>query len=105
MELEMEPTTGGLRVSGEMTVYSASTLKPVLLRELQVEREALELDLSLVREFDTAGLQLLLMLQREAATTARKVRITACSNVVQGALELCRQAHFVSDPAVAGVPS
>jgi hypothetical protein len=45
MELEIEQTTGGLRVSGEMTVYSASALKPVLLQGLQIEREALELDL------------------------------------------------------------
>jgi anti-sigma B factor antagonist len=105
MELEIEQTAVGLRVSGEMTVYSASALKPVLLLELQIEREALELDLSYVREFDTAGLQLLLMLQRHAAATARKVRIVGCSHVVRAALDLCHQAHFVADSAGAGLSS
>ena len=105
MELEIEQTAGGLRISGEMTVYSASTLKPALLHELLIEREELQIDLSQVREFDTAGLQLLLMLQREAATAARKVRVVGCSQVVRAALDLCHQAHFVSDPAAAGLAS
>jgi anti-sigma B factor antagonist len=105
MELEIEQTAGGLRISGEMTVYSASTLKPALLLELLIERETLELDLSEVREFDTAGLQLLLMLQRQAATTARKVHVVGCSHVVRAALDLCHQAHFITDSAVAGLPS
>jgi anti-sigma B factor antagonist len=105
MELEIEPTPGGLRVSGEMTVYSASELKPVLLQGLQIEREALELDLSLVQEFDTAGLQLLLVLKRQAAIAARKVRIVGCSHAVRAALDLCHQAHLVEDSNPLGLPS
>jgi anti-sigma B factor antagonist len=105
MELEIEQTPGGLRVGGEMTVYSAAALKPVLLQELQIEREVLELDLSLVQEFDTAGLQLLLMLQRQAATAARQFRIVGCSDVVRAALDLCHQAHFVGDSVAPGLPS
>jgi anti-sigma B factor antagonist len=105
MELEIEQTPGGLRVSGEMTVYSASALKPVLLLELQTERETLELDLSLVREFDTAGLQLLFMLQRQAVIVARKFRIIGCSDVVRAALDLCHQAQLVGDSAVPALQS
>jgi hypothetical protein len=44
-------------------------------------------------------------LQRQAATAARKVRIVGCSHVVRAALELCHQAHFIADPAAAGLPS
>jgi anti-sigma B factor antagonist len=105
MELEIEPTAGGLRVSGEMTVHSAAALKPVLLQGLQIEREALELDLTLVQEFDTAGLQLLLMLQREAAIAARKVRIVGCSHAVRTALDLCHQTHLVDPSDTPGLPS
>lgn len=94
-----------MRVSGEMTVYSASALKNALLPELPIEREALELDLSLVREFDTAGLQLLLVLQRQAAAAARNFRIAGCSDVVRAALDLCKQTHLVDDSAVPGLPS
>jgi anti-sigma B factor antagonist len=105
MELEIEQTPGGLRVSGEMTVYSASALKTALLLELPIEREALELDLSLVGEFDTAGLQLLLVLQRQTAAAARNFRIVGCSDVVRAALDLCKQAHLVGNSAAPGLPS
>jgi anti-sigma B factor antagonist len=105
MELEIEPTPAGLRVSGEMTVYSAAALKPALLQGLLIEREVLELDLSLVQEFDTAGLQLLLMLHRQAAIAARKVRIVACSHAVRAALDLCHQTHLVDASDVPGLPS
>ncbi len=102
MDLELQQTPGGLRISGEMTVYSAAALKPALLHELAVERGALELDLSQVGEFDTAGLQLLLLLSRECESAHRKLRIVGCSDVVRAALQLCCKESLLDTTAGAG---
>ncbi|HVO48868.1 MAG TPA: STAS domain-containing protein [Steroidobacteraceae bacterium] len=103
MELELEKTARGLKVSGEMTVYAAATLKPALLAELIAERDGIELDLSLVREFDTSGLQLLLLLQRESRVLNRKLQLTGCSPAVRGVLELCCQKSLLE--AIQGAAS
>ncbi len=50
-----------LRLDGELTIFRAAELKPLLLQGAG----ALALDLSQVVEIDTAGLQLLLLAQRE----------------------------------------
>src|SRR5438105_2560402 len=87
MEFEIESRAGGgLKIAGDMTVYSAGDLKTALLAQTVVGQQMLELDLSQVREFDTAGLQLLLMLNRR---TQGQVRIVSCSHAVRAALCLC----------------
>ncbi len=55
------PTTPeAVRVEGEMTIFCAEALKPLVL----AEPAPAALDLSEVTEIDTAGVQLLLMAQR-----------------------------------------
>src|SRR5262245_41355599 len=95
MELQIDPASGALAVGSEMTVYSAADLKPVLLAQTIVGQK-LDLDLSQVREFDTAGLQLLLMLKRRAGG---QLRIVACSHAVRGALTLCHLQDLLVDAA------
>jgi anti-sigma B factor antagonist len=85
MELQIDSGSGAIAVGGEMTVYSAADLKPAFLAQTIVGRK-LDLDLSQVREFDTAGLQLLLMLKRRAGG---QLRIVACSHAVRSSLTLC----------------
>lgn len=93
MEFEIEFRSGGLEIVGDMTVYSAGDLKTALLAQTIVGRR-LELDLSRVREFDTAGLQLLLMLKRRAQG---ELQIVACSHAVRGALSLCHLNALIVD--------
>ena len=54
-----------LAVEGEMTIYRAAELHPAL-RDAVRTQDAPALDLSAVTEFDSAGVQLLLVARREA---------------------------------------
>lgn len=81
-------TAPPLKVEGEFTIYTAAALKPAVLAIL-TERETPALDLSQVTEMDSAGLQLLLLLKREADAQQRTVRLTGISPVASEALELC----------------
>ncbi|HEY2399871.1 MAG TPA: STAS domain-containing protein [Steroidobacteraceae bacterium] len=83
MEFQIESRSGTVTVSGDMTVYVAAELKTALLAEFAAGQTAL--DLSQVQEIDTAGLQLLLMLNRELQGT---LKIRACSPGVRATLEL-----------------
>jgi anti-sigma B factor antagonist len=83
VEFQIESRSGTVTVSGDMTVYCASELKPALLTEVAAGHHLL--DLSQVQELDTAGLQLLLLLNREMQG---RLRIVACSPIVRAALEL-----------------
>jgi anti-sigma B factor antagonist len=88
-----------LRIDGEMTIYSAAEHKTQLLEHLE-DCEDLELDLSDVGEMDSAGLQILLMLKREAEKAGHSLHLTNHSQAVFEVLELLNmQAHF-GDPVV-----
>jgi anti-sigma B factor antagonist len=93
---------GGVRVltlEGEMTIYRASELKEALL-DPPMNCDELELDLSAVSELDSAGLQILLLLKREAESARRRLRLVNHSRAVYEVLELLdMQGHF-GDPVV-----
>lgn len=93
MQFEIQSGPGGLAVSGEMTVYSAADLKTALLAH-SIVGQKLQVDLSQVREFDTAGLQLLLMLKRRSQN---QLRIVACSHAVRGVLALFRLDDLIAE--------
>lgn len=67
-----------LSLAGSMTIYEAAAQKGELLAAL-ASAPALELDLGGVDEADTAGLQLLLLLRREAASGGKPVRVLSLS--------------------------
>jgi anti-anti-sigma regulatory factor len=75
-----------------MTVYCSSDLKTALLAEAATGFTFL--DLSQVQEIDTAGLQLLLMLNRELPGG---VRIAGCSPGVRATLELMHLNNLMAD--------
>ena len=83
------PATTGLRLDGDVTVQFAAEHKAVLLSALEAA-EALELDLSGVIEMDAAGLQLLLLLKREAQSLGKTLRLEAPSGAVLEILALAR---------------
>jgi anti-sigma B factor antagonist len=70
-----------VRIDGELTIYRAAELKADVLA-------APALDLGGVTEIDTAGIQLLLLAQREARAAGRGWRIADASPAVDDALAL-----------------
>jgi anti-anti-sigma regulatory factor len=61
-------------VDGNMTIYEAAADKSVLLDALARSKET-EIDLSSVREIDTAGLQLLILAKRESLKAGTRLRV------------------------------
>ena len=64
----------------DWTIYQAKHLHQRCSAALR-ENSALDLDLSGVRDIDTAGLQLLLFLKREASRQAKPLRLTTSPEI------------------------
>lgn len=79
-----DSNTGRLAICGEMTIYQATQLKEAILGTT-AGAPINELDLSNVTELDTAGLQLLICLQRDSD---RVLKISGSSAAVQSVLDL-----------------
>ena len=71
-------TTQRLTLNEDLTIYHALEQKNQLLDALSAS-ETLELDLLQVSDIDTAGLQLLILLKKEALRTGKRVAIVAHS--------------------------
>ena len=78
-----------LFIEGEMTLRRACELKERLLARL-ARAQALEVDLADVTGIDAAGLQLLLMVRREARASGREVRLVSPSPAVLSMFSLLR---------------
>ncbi len=89
--------SGHIAIAGELTIYTVLELKDKLLTGLSATEE-LELDLSEVDEIDAAGLQLLVMIKRQAAVLDKVVRFIGHSPVVVDLLDLSGLAGFFGDP-------
>jgi anti-anti-sigma factor len=76
-----------LAVEGEMTIYRAAELHPVLLDAVRTH-DAPALDLSEVTEFDCAGMQLLLVARREAQRLGKQLVLQGASPAVLDAFAL-----------------
>lgn len=88
-----------LAISEELTIYHALEQKQYLLAVL-AESDALDLDLSQVPKMDTAGLQLLILLKKEALRAGKRVRIVAHSQAVSSVIDFCNMAAEFGDPLV-----
>lgn len=83
------------------TVFEAAALKAWLLEQLEAGPQGLRLDLSNVEQIDTAGVQLLLMLQREAESRSCPLSVVAPSKSVRevfGLLGLSEGLRAMSAP-------
>jgi anti-anti-sigma factor len=92
-------TPGRLVIAQDLTIYHAMEQKQQLVDALGVT-DLLELDLSQVTEMDTAGLQLLMLVKREAARLGKQLTIVAHSQVVRETLDFCNLAAFFGDPVI-----
>ncbi len=84
-------------VEGELTIHTAAEQKDRLISALAGSGE-LRVDLSGVTDMDTAGLQILLLVQRDAARQGIAVELHEPSSAVR---EVFAVAHIPSVPAEA----
>lgn len=87
------------RLEGELTIYQAAGCTPALLTALAGHRE-LEINLAGVTDLDTAGLQVLLLVKREANAEGKTVRLVAHSEATLNVIDLLSLAGFFGDPIV-----
>lgn len=99
ISVDKKDRIGHLKITEEMTIYSAVELKEQLLVLLN-ECHGLEVDLSGVTELDSAGLQVLLLLKSEAIRHNKELRIANHSLVVIEVLELLNLVVRFGDPIV-----
>lgn len=92
-------STSPLRIEGELTIYRAAELKDTLLAAVAAN-DTLEIDLSAVEEFDTAGVQLLMLAKRTATATGHTLRLTGHSAPVLDVFELLDLSQHFGDPIV-----
>lgn len=76
-----------LAIEDDLTIYTAGRQKSRLLDFLK-SGDTLEVNLAGVTDIDTAGLQLLILIKREAARAGKTLGFVMHSNVVLEALEL-----------------
>lgn len=88
-----------LAIEGELTIFTAAEQKTALLDFLNSGDE-LEINLSKVSEIDTAGLQLLILIKREAAQCGKNLRFVMHSRPVLELLELARLTAVFGDQVV-----
>ncbi|MES2151850.1 MAG: STAS domain-containing protein [Pseudomonadota bacterium] len=98
----MAATPYVLALDGELTIYRAAELKPLVLDALAAN-EALELSLAGVTELDTAGLQVLILAKQVAQATGRSLRLTEHSPAVLDVFELLDMGAYFGDAVLEGI--
>jgi anti-anti-sigma factor len=93
-----ETTPGALSLAGEMTILDAAQIKTALLQSLGAA-EQLDIDLSAITELDTSGVQLMLMLQREARKLDKPLRWVGHSPTATRVLDLLNLGRALDAPA------
>jgi anti-anti-sigma factor len=88
-----------LIVENEMTIYTALEQKNALSKYLNTHKE-IQIDLSCVTEIDSAGLQLLLFLKREAEERNIQFSLLQHSQAVVEVFELLNIGNHFGDPIV-----
>lgn len=86
-----------LLIAEDMTIYSAAEHKRNL-HGLLLNNKCLRLDLSAVDEIDSAGLQLLIFLKREATRLDVELSLVSHSPAVLEVLELLNLGKQFGDP-------
>lgn len=101
-KIEIEKNDSGharLKINEAMTVFHAKTLKQALLASL-ADADVLTLNLSDVMEIDTAGLQILMLLKKEALKQQKSLSLSNHSLAVVDLLEISQLTGFFGDPVL-----
>ncbi|MGZ4959223.1 MAG: STAS domain-containing protein [Methylomonas sp.] len=88
-----------LAIKEEMTIFTAGEQKTLLLAFLD-SGDDLEIDLANVVDIDSAGLQLLILIKREAAQRGKTLRFIMHSKEVLALLELANLTTAFGDQVV-----
>ena len=96
----MTSASNVIAIGGELTIYRAAELKPLLLAALP-GTGPIELNLAEVSEVDTAGLQLLMLLRREAQALGRALHLRSPSLAMVEAFELLDLAAWFGEDSAA----
>lgn len=86
-------------VQGEMNIYSAAQVREELLQNLTAHAQV-EVDLSNVLDFDCSGVQILLVLRREAQRTGKHLAFVHHSQAVREVLDLLNLVGELGDPLI-----
>ncbi|MDD5298588.1 MAG: STAS domain-containing protein [Rhodocyclaceae bacterium] len=95
-------TNQRLLLEDDLTIYHAAAHKARLLEALETHDDV-EVDLSKIAEMDTAGVQLLVFLKREAQRLGKRARIVGHSPAVRDVIDFLHLAAWLGDPMV--IPS
>jgi len=76
-----------LCIDGELTIYTVTQAKQTLLEDHENFTSTVSLDLRNVSEIDTAGLQLLLFVQKHLNNLDKKLQLTKSNEHVDALLE------------------
>jgi anti-sigma B factor antagonist len=88
-----------LTLNGDLTIYDAVEIKQRLIDGVRTGA-VLELDLTHVKEMDTAGFQLLALAKRESQKFDHALRIVGHSPAVREVIEFLNMVAFFGDPLV-----
>lgn len=86
-----------LKISEDLTIYNISTLL-ASLSDLLDKSQVLEIDLSMVSEIDTSGVQLLVHLKNKSLRNNKKLSFKNHSEQVVEAFEMYNISSFFDDP-------
>jgi len=96
---KLSETDTQIVVRDDMTIYTALELKNALLPHLKAE-QALQLVLSEVPEIDSAGIQLLIYMKKEASRLNKQFSLVNHSQAVVDVMELFGLVSFFGDPII-----
>lgn len=102
MTSEQRQGNAALRIEGEMNIYRAAELKPVVLAAI-APGATTDFDLSGITELDTAGLQLLMLAKKAARAVQGDIRLASRSEAVTDVFDLLNVGSYFDDPLV--IPS
>ena len=88
-----------LNIAGELSIYRADELKRALIEPLAQDVQ-LVVNLAGVTEFDTCGLQLLMLAKRTAQAVGSELQLVGHSPAVLEVFELLNVAAFFGDHLV-----
>ncbi len=97
VSVAQDDTIARLSIAGDMTIYSAGDLKQALLSASQGSR-TVELNLANVTDLDTAGIQLLVLVKREADRDQKAFVIIEPSDAVRAVLDMYRMNAYLLGP-------
>lgn len=84
-----------------MTIYEAQELQSLFSKTLAAH-EKIEVNLANVGEIDSAGLQLLVALKKDAVQQKKSMVFTAHSSAVIALLDLFNMTQYFGDPVILG---